>query len=111
VRARALVFALSLAPLAHAQPFAAATDASATAATSASAAPADAAPPKPSWPSLPEPTATTSSSSAPKPDPGPGMRESGGRRRGNPASGALFAILVVAIIVYTVGGYIKKKMR
>ena len=82
------------------------------ASTSEAGAAADAAVPAPVWPRAPEPTptttTTTSSSSGPRPDPGPGLRERGGRtRRGNPASGVLFALVIVAALVW----YVVKRIR
>lgn len=66
--------------------------------------------PAPVWPRAPEPAtkATASSSSGPRPDPGPGLRERGGRtRRANPATGVLFALVIVAALVW----YVVKRIR
>ena len=44
----------------------------------------------------------------PKPDPGPSVRERGSRtRRGNPASGALFLVIIIG----TLGWYVIKRLR
>jgi len=105
-RTRLALLFFFIASTAFAQPFKVEPDAASDAAPAASASASAA--PLPAWPRAPEPSATTSSSSTPRPDPGPGMRERGGRtRRGNPASG----VLLVVVIVAALGWYVMKRIR
>jgi len=51
---------------------------------------------------------STASSETPRPPPGPSVRERGSRtRRGNPASGALFLVVLVGAM----GWYVIKRLR
>lgn len=102
----AFFYAFSYASFALAQPFDVDADASTKAGVPDAAASAA---PLPNWPRSPaEPSATTSSSAAPRPDPGPGLKERGGRAgRGNPASGVLLVIVIVAAL----GWYVVKRIK